>query len=189
MWAIKMVRGEGGQELLALWAMTLKFILYRFNGKSFGSSIYNALRGYSQPLSPLWHPDGPKCGPGGSLEHDQRYCNDRQKKWRRTLQSWTLTQTLQNSGRHAQLVYSWAKGQTRHPKPLCTDFASGKITRENVPVPEGTCTQGKRCLFPIVNSRPAGDPTSKRVQDGPWYVQHRQTVGWRHDYVQILPPE
>jgi len=131
LWAARSAQWEGppAETAAILWTMTQGFARRRDAGGRFRSESFGGyVRGFSQPVNPLWMRDGEKCRPGGPYA-GQDVCAP--VRLDRRDQAVRMTWEEINPEKRA-IIQRWVAGSLPNPVPRAVDFGSASLVNSRI---------------------------------------------------------
>ena len=103
-----------------LWTYAQRQALLRWG------SLASLVVAHSQPINPLWFPDGPKCRPGGPYEHEQE-CVNAASRPANARRAWRDIDPYVR-----RTIIAWTRGEVPNTVPRVVDFAADSLVARKI---------------------------------------------------------
>ena len=165
LWTARAASREDPPEAsIIVWAFTQRAVLFKLGNSS--DTYTSVLRGFSQPINPIWARDGSMCRPGGKYAGHPE-CSEDKLKAREWYTNATWEQLNARYPDVVQIVSLWATGRLVNRVPRVTNFAAPKVAQS------------------FLNHNPKAELFYKGDN---WYIVDAEAVSWPSDYVTMSSP-
>jgi hypothetical protein len=108
-----------------LWTYVQRYVALRGPAGPY-PTLSRMVIAFSQPINPLWFPDGPKCRPGGPY-YGQRECANAEMRPIYASRPWGEIRSSVRDG-----ILRWAQGRVANSVPRSINFASSELIRRQL---------------------------------------------------------